>query len=81
MSWNYRIVTETVNSVNLYWIAEVYYDKNGNPDSCSGREFNVLSDWDDIDDLIGTVEKTHEALNKPVLRVVNNRLTTMESKE
>ena len=74
MSWNYRILAEVVGDLTMYYIAEVYYDKEGNPKNWSGRDFNPISDWDDLDDLRGTVEQVAKALHEPVLRIIGNKL-------
>jgi len=74
MSWNYRMLAEVVGELTMYWVGEVYYDKNGKPDSWSGREFNVIADWDDLDDLKGTIEKVAKAVHEPVLQIVGNKL-------
>lgn len=75
MSWNYRILSEVVGDYTEYFIAEVYYNKDGNPEMWSDREeFNALRGWDDVNDLRATIAQVQEALNHPVLRVFGDRL-------
>ena len=33
MSWNYRVIEHEDEDVKFYQIHEVYYDKDGNPES------------------------------------------------
>lgn len=75
MSWNYRILAEVVGDYTEYYVAEVYYDKDGNPKAWSDREeFNALRGWEDLEDLRGTIQQIQAALDKPVLRVMGEKL-------
>lgn len=65
MSWNYRIV----NDGRKYWVAEVFYDRNGKYLSHTGPHYNPTSYWETEDEVRGTVEKITAALNKPILTV------------
>lgn len=75
VSWNFRILRYYVDNPSnpaepftAYRIAEVYYDKDtGEPRMYSDRDYNPLTDWDDLGDLIGTCEKVLAACQKPVL--------------
>lgn len=74
MSWNYRILSEVVGDHTEYRVAEVYYDDDGNPKYWSLPDFNPLSGWDELEELLGTIGQVQEALSKPVLRVFGDHL-------
>jgi hypothetical protein len=80
MSWNYRILSEGDGDHRVYFVAEVYYDKEGNPKNWSERDFNPLKGWDDQDELRGTIEQIYIALSKPTLRVMGDHLTEARPK-
>lgn len=72
--WNYRILAEVVRDHTEYYVTEVYY-RGDEPVSWVDREgINVLGGWDDLDDLKGTIRQVQEAVTKPVLRVMGDRL-------
>jgi len=85
MSWNYRIGTHVfsykkafvsnpklaeMKDQRLFSIIEVYYDKNGKPDGYIDKK-NTLSNWEDLSDLIGTVDLVKLALSKPIIDIDN----------
>lgn len=69
MSWNYRVVAELKDEWVFYRVAEVYYNKYGVPEAWSLDDYNPVNNWDNLEDLVGTVKKLQDALTKPVLRV------------
>lgn len=70
MSWNHRIVTQIVNKIRLFDIAEVYYDSEGVPHSyCSVG--TCLTGWADLQDLKGTYDKIASAFEKPIINLDN----------
>ena len=85
MSWNYRIGTRNFSYKNtfpdnpklsehederLFSIIEVYYDKDGRPKGY-GDNGKVLNDWEDLSDLIGTIDLVKLALEKPIIDLDN----------
>ena len=74
MHWNYRILSEVVGDHTEYFVSEVYYDRDGKIKMWSDREINVLSEWDNLADLEGTIGLVQKALEKPVLRVMGDHL-------
>ena len=72
--WNYRILSEVVGDHTEYFVAEVYYNDAGETRAWSERDFNPISGWDDLEDLKGTIKQVQDALEKPVLRVMGNKL-------
>lgn len=80
MSWDYRVGTKMISTENTpqypngwrkFFVFECYYNEYGIPDAYCKRE--PLSGWDNLSDLIGTVEKIHEMIskNKPVIDLDN----------
>lgn len=58
--WNYRILHQK----GSYWIAEVYYDDDGEPRLYSGD----VGVWEaSLEDVEEELEKMKKALDKPVL--------------
>jgi len=85
MSWNYRICTHVFSykkafannsklsenkDQRLFSIEEVYYDEDGKPHMHTSSK-NTLGNWDDLDDLIGTIDLIKEALSKPIIDLDN----------
>lgn len=85
MSWNYRIGTHLfsykevfVNNPKLakrkdqrlFSIIEVYYDEAGNPKGYS-KDAKPLKDWEDLSDLIGTMDLVKLAIDKPIIDIDN----------
>lgn len=85
MSWNYRIGTHVFSykqvftdnpkladqkDSRLFSIIEVYYDKNGNPNSYVDKA-NPLNNWESLEDLKGTVDLVKLALGKPIIDIDN----------
>ena len=76
--WNYRILAEVVEDHTEYFVAEVYYNDKGDIRAWSDRDLNVLSGWDKLEDLQLTAKQVHEALERPVLRVMGDKLVPWE---
>lgn len=55
MSWNYRILKDDVTDPNWvsYSVIEAYYDDEGHVMSYCPAS---IKGWEDLDDLIGTIE-------------------------
>lgn len=85
MSWNYRIGTHLFSykevfvdnpklakrkDQRLFSIIEVYYDKDGNPDVYI-KDTKPLKDWEDLSDLIGTMDLVKLAIDKPIIDIDN----------
>lgn len=64
--WNYRVLTDG----EQWWVAEVYYDKDGNPTGCTDGE-GILTEWETEDELHATILHVVEAFAKPVLDVAD----------
>jgi hypothetical protein len=64
MYWNYRVVQ--LFDQREYFIAEVYYDDNGDISWCVPDD---TLKWEDYDDLKGTVESVQKAFDRPTRRV------------
>ena len=64
MSWNHRVVTETLDGDLFYGVAEVYYDDNGTP---WGYCYVTLSAYMDSDELKVDAERIINALQQPSL--------------
>lgn len=67
-TWNYRIMVriDKQTGEKIYAIHEVYYDQEGNPESCTENPVSPMGETADElrDDLI----HYNQALAKPVLR-------------
>lgn len=76
MSWNYRIGTKMMHPSNAkfptwreFLIIECYYDASG--EIANGyAEPNILSGWDSLDDLKGTIELLNK-MEGPILDLDN----------
>ncbi len=75
MSWNYRILKHVDDAgifkahypdgIIWYGIHEVYYDKNGEPDSCTEKPCDVVQE--DLNFIKTDLKMMLEATSKPVL--------------
>lgn len=84
MSWNYRIGVKRFSykeafpdnpkmwdhgDHNLFSIIEVFYDEDGNPEGYG--ESDPTKNWENIEDLVGTMDLVLLAKNKPILDLDN----------
>lgn len=74
MYWNYRVIKTPCVGIDgestwLYAIHEVYYDEDEKPGSWTMNPM-TLNDYDDYDDLKGSLELMEGAFKKPVLELV-----------
>lgn len=69
MRWNFRVI----KNGDMYEIAEVFYDDDGNVEGWADSS-GLLSCWDKYEDLKGTVEYLQYAFDKPILIVDGNKL-------
>lgn len=84
MSWNYRIGVKRFSyketfpdnpkmwdngDHNLFSIIEVFYDEDGNPEGYG--ESDPTKNWENIEDLVGTMDLILLAKNKPILDLDN----------
>lgn len=73
MTWNYRVIQKTVEfqgeDYQVHAIHEVYYDTDGNIDGWTLNPIE-LSNFEDCDDLKGSLELIQKAFEKPALREV-----------
>lgn len=65
MTWNYRIIKETINNTIHYSIHEVYYDENGAPSFFSENPITPYGEY--LDDLKKDLQLMLKAFDKPVL--------------
>jgi len=65
MTWNYRIIKNTINNVDYYAIHEVYYDDNLNPHSCSADP--IYPYGDSLEELNIDFNLMKSAFSKPIL--------------
>lgn len=84
MSWNYRILRKpqdtTIPGEKLYFyiIVEAYYDKNDKINGwCEGKD-NL--EWDDLEDLEGTIKQLQNIIGKPILEEKDNTLIEVTTK-
>lgn len=82
MKWNYRVVTwlwhNTITETDerLYGITEVYYDKDGTPESyidirAHDSRYNALHPWEAMSELLGTYQLIGQAFEKPHIDLDN----------
>lgn len=65
-----RIMSEVVDGEPEFFVAEVFYDREGRAKSWSDREeFNALSGHTDVNDLRRVIAKLQAAGDKPVLHI------------
>ena len=65
MSWNYRIMAHEHENEMYFEIHEVYYDKDGKPESCTKNPVTVGSE--DDNGISWILDKMKESLEKPIL--------------
>jgi hypothetical protein len=81
MSWNYRIATKVYSykkefegkneklannpDSRLFSIVEVYYDNDSIPNGYA--EVNALSNWEDLNDLMGTYKMIKKAFEDSII--------------
>jgi len=85
MSWNYRVSTKMfsykdtfpenekfceMEDQRLFSIIEVYYDKKGKPESYAD-DINPTANWEDLNDLTGTLDLIKLAHDKPIIDLDN----------
>ena len=64
MAWNYRLCRYTVDGYVLFGIREVYYNEDGTvKGTCSAS----ADDWENADDVRGTLDLMREAVEQPIL--------------
>lgn len=63
--WNHRVLTDD----ELYWIGEVYYDDDGNPE---GYTYPVAPQGECLEDVSWELTQMQKALLKPVLKAWKN---------
>jgi len=66
MSWNYRVISRTVDGETFYTIHEVYYDDNNDIEVYSTEPMYPCGN--DIEELMGDIDYFGEALSEPVLK-------------
>ncbi|WP_157931914.1 hypothetical protein [Mycobacteroides abscessus] len=65
-----RIMSEVVDGEPEFFVAEVFYDREGRAKSWSDREaFNALSGHTDVNDLLRVIAKLQDAGDKRVLHI------------
>lgn len=61
--WNYRVGEKN----GLFSIIEVYYNDKGQPKAYAER--NPTANWEDYEDLKGTIDLIKQAFKRPVLDI------------
>ena len=69
MSWNYRVVEEEFENEPYYYIKEVYYDKDGNPELLT--EDPVQLDGESVKEIMDDLKLIMKAFQKPILNYDN----------
>lgn len=73
MTWNYRVIRSVdAEGEPLYSVHEVYYDKDGKPDSWTCDP--VFLSAESVQQLIKDVVWILKSLTEPVLEVVDDKL-------
>ncbi len=67
MSWNHRILAHKDGDEMYLQIHEVYYDKDGKPDSHTANGVSVGAE--SLEGINWVLEKMKECANKPILLV------------
>ena len=67
MSWNHRILAHKDGDETYYQIHEVYYDKNGNPESYTANGVSVGAE--SLEGINWVLDKMKECVNKPILSI------------
>ena len=77
MTWNHRVICHNENPKEpWYAIHEVFYDDDGNPESCTKEPIQIIQE--DVGAIKWEVDKIRKALEKPVLDY--EMFTAMEKK-
>jgi hypothetical protein len=63
MMWNYRVIKFDDELGESYYIKEVYYDANGNPDSYCDASFMGVT----MDEMQVIPERAQRAIDMPIL--------------
>ena len=71
--WNYRVLEEVKDGISSFSIIEVYYEK-GKIWAYIDSHHNILSGWDNYNDLKWTLEHIKDALDSPVVKKDENNL-------
>ena len=69
MSWNYRILAHKDGEDWFFQIHEVYYDKEGKPNSYTANGISVGAE--SVEGINWVLGKMKECLDKPILSVEN----------
>jgi len=69
MSWNHRILAHKDGDEMYFQIHEVYYDKEGKPNSYTLNGVSVGAE--SLDGINWVLDKMKECLDKPILSVEN----------
>lgn len=69
MSWNHRILAHKDGDEMYFEIHEVYYDKEGKPDSYTANGVSVGAE--SLDGIKWVLDKMKECLDKPILSAEN----------
>lgn len=65
-TWNYRVLYNG----HEYWIGEVYYNEDGQPDSYTQWPDQIADGYfDRLEDIMTVITQLHCAVNQPPLRV------------
>ena len=69
MGWNHRVLAHKDGDEMYFQIHEVYYDKDGKPDSYTANGVSVGAE--SLDGIKWVLDKMKECLDKPILSVEN----------
>ena len=69
MGWNHRVLAHKDGDEMYFQIHEVYYDKDGKPDSYTANGVGVGAE--SLDGIKWVLDKMKECLDKPILSVEN----------
>ena len=67
MGWNYRVLAHKQFDEVYFYIHEVYYDEEGNPDGYV--EIPVSPQSEEIKGMRWQLNKMNEALSKPIIKI------------
>jgi hypothetical protein len=65
MSWNHRVLAHKDEDEMIFQIHEVYYDKDGNPESYTENSVSVSAE--SLDGIKWVLDKMRDCANKPIL--------------
>lgn len=76
MAWNYRVIRTTSEDGKniLYRVSEVYYNAEGEPTSWIEESVAHFEARDSVESLQWVLNAIQKALQKPVLRIEDDRL-------